>query len=44
MASDILKKNKSRKIVFDVKCSNQLDKVIRENNGIPIMTKTGHSL
>ena len=43
MAEDTLKKNKSGKIVFDVKCSNQLDKVIRENDGVPIMTKTGHS-
>ena len=43
MASEILKKNKSRKIVYDIKCSNQLGEVIKENNGIPIMTKTGHS-
>ena len=43
MASEILKKNKSRKIVYDIKCSNQLGRVIKENNGTPIMTKTGHS-
>lgn len=43
MAEDILKKNKSGKIVFDVKCSKQLEQIIRRNNGIPIMTKTGHS-
>ena len=43
MASEILRKNKSRKIVYDIKCSNQLGEVIKENNGIPIMTKTGHS-
>ena len=43
MAEDILRKNKSGKIVFDVKCSKQLEQVIRRNNGIPIMTKTGHS-
>ena len=43
MAEDILKKNDSGKIIFDVKCSNKLDQVIRENNGIPIMAKTGHS-
>jgi len=43
MAEDTLKKNKSGKIVFDVKCSNKLDQVIRENDGVPIMTKTGHS-
>ena len=43
MAEDILRKNKSGKIVFDVKCSKQLEQIIRRNNGIPIMTKTGHS-
>jgi len=43
MASEILKKNKSRKIVYDIKCSNQLGQVIKENDGTPIMTKTGHS-
>ena len=43
MAIEILKKNKSRKIVYDIKCSNQLRQVIEENEGIPIMTKTGHS-
>ena len=43
MAEDILRKNKSGKIVFDVKCSKQLEQVIRRNNGIAIMTKTGHS-
>ncbi len=43
MAEDILRKNKSGKIVFDVKCSKQLEQIIKRNNGIPIMTKTGHS-
>ena len=43
MAEDILRKNKSGKIVFDVKCSKQLEQIIRRNNGMPIMTKTGHS-
>ena len=43
MAEDILRKNESGKIVFDVKCSKQLERIIKRNNGIPIMTKTGHS-
>ena len=43
MAEDILRKNESGKIVFDVKCSKQLELIIKRNNGIPIMTKTGHS-
>lgn len=32
------------KIIYDVKCSNLLATLIRENNGEPIMWKTGHSL
>jgi phosphomannomutase/phosphoglucomutase len=43
-AQDILSKNKGGKIIYDVKCSSHLDKVIRDNGGEPIMWKTGHSL
>ncbi len=42
-AKDILSRNPQGKIVFDVKCSNLLAKEISENNGIPIMSRTGHS-
>ncbi len=43
VSEDILKKNINSKIVFDVKCSNQLAKTIKKSGGIPIMSKTGHS-
>ncbi|MFL2704572.1 MAG: phosphomannomutase/phosphoglucomutase, partial [Gammaproteobacteria bacterium] len=38
---DVLKREKG-KIVFDVKCSNHLEKVIYESGGEPIMSPTGH--
>jgi len=38
----ITKKNK--KIIFDVKCSEALEKMILHNGGEPLMWKTGHSL
>ena len=40
-SKDILSKDKGS-IVFDVKCSNQLENIIRENGGDPIMSPTGH--
>ena len=43
ISENILKKNKKRKIVFDVKCSTQLKKAIEKNGGIPVMSRTGHS-
>ena len=43
MSKDILERYKESKIVFDVKCSNQLKRTIEKHKGIPIMTKTGHS-
>jgi len=42
-ALDILKRNPQAKIVYDVKCSRHLDNAIRENQGVPIMARTGHS-
>ena len=42
-AGEILSKNKRRKIIFDVKCSANLPKIIEDNGGIPIMCRTGHS-
>ena len=35
---------KNKKVIFDVKCSEALEKMIIKNNGIPMMWKTGHSL
>ncbi len=42
-ARDILSRNPSAKIVFDVKCSSLLPKDISEHGGEPIMSRTGHS-
>tara|TARA_B100001057_G_scaffold112307_1_gene110433 strand:+ start:946 stop:2337 length:1392 start_codon:yes stop_codon:yes gene_type:complete len=42
-AREILLKNKRCKIIYDVKCSAHLPKVIEDNGGIPIMSRTGHS-
>lgn len=43
LAQDVLKRNPGAKIIYDVKCSSHLEKVIRAAGGIPIMWKTGHS-
>jgi len=42
-AKDVLSRNPGAMIIFDVKCSKNLAKVIHENNGEPLMWKTGHS-
>jgi phosphomannomutase/phosphoglucomutase len=41
---DMLAKHPKSPIVYDVKCSSHLARVIREHQGQPHMTKTGHSL
>ena len=43
LAEDLLRKNSEGSIVFDVKCSTNLEKVIKNFNGTPIMSRTGHS-
>jgi len=43
-AVDVLKNHPNATIVYDVKCSRHLEKVIKDNNGIPLMYCTGHSL
>jgi phosphomannomutase/phosphoglucomutase len=42
-SKDVLSRNKGAKIIFDVKCTSLLPKVISENGGEPIMSRTGHS-
>jgi phosphomannomutase/phosphoglucomutase len=42
-AADILEKNPQAKVIYDVKSSRLLAKWIKENNGTPIMSRTGHS-
>lgn len=41
---EILKKHPGAEIIFDVKCSQNLPKLIREHGGRPLMWRTGHSL
>jgi len=41
---DVLSRNPGAEIIYDVKCSKHLAKVISANGGRPIMWKTGHSL
>ncbi len=43
-AQDVLSRHPGAKIVYDVKCSRHLATVIRAAGGVPVMTKTGHSL
>ena len=43
-AADVLKRNPGAQIIYDIKCSNNLTKVIWEKGGEPVMWKTGHSL
>ena len=42
-AADILSKNPQGKIIYDVKSSRLLADWIKENQGTPIMCRTGHS-
>lgn len=43
-AQAILAKHPQAKIIYDVKCTNHLEKVIKALGGEPIMWKTGHAL
>ncbi|MDX1900711.1 MAG: phosphomannomutase/phosphoglucomutase [Gammaproteobacteria bacterium] len=43
-AKSVLQKHPGASIIYDVKCSNHLDGLIRTHRGVPIMWKTGHSL
>ncbi|HSH40772.1 MAG TPA: phosphomannomutase/phosphoglucomutase [Arenicellales bacterium] len=42
-ARDILEREPGAEIIFDVKCSRNLAKAIREAGGRPVMWRTGHS-
>ena len=42
-AVDVLSRNAGAEIVFDVKCTSRLAKVIAAKGGKPVMWKTGHS-
>ncbi len=43
-ARDVIARNPGGEIIFDVKCSNHLKRVIEEAGGKATMWKTGHSL
>ncbi len=43
LAEDLLRKNSKGSIVYDVKCSTNLERIIKKFNGTPIMSRTGHS-
>ncbi|WP_420447972.1 phosphomannomutase/phosphoglucomutase [Candidatus Palauibacter sp.] len=43
-AREVLAERPGAEVVFDVKCSQALPRVIRSDGGIPVMWKTGHSL
>ncbi len=43
-AADVLSRNPSAQIIFDIKCSSNLTQAIWEKGGEPVMWKTGHSL
>lgn len=42
-AADVLGREPGATVVFDVKCSSLLPRVIEESGGTPVMARTGHS-
>ncbi|MCK5894283.1 MAG: phosphomannomutase/phosphoglucomutase [Endozoicomonadaceae bacterium] len=44
LAKDIISRNLNCEVIYDVKCTRNLDKLIRSYGGRPHMYKTGHSL
>ncbi|NOZ52189.1 MAG: phosphomannomutase/phosphoglucomutase [Gammaproteobacteria bacterium] len=42
-AQDVLSRNPGGDIIFDIKCTTHLARIIKEAGGNPIMWKTGHS-
>lgn len=43
-AEDVLKEKPGATIIYDIKSTNNLEKIIKASGGNPIMYKTGHSL
>ena len=41
-SKEVLKNNQGKEIIFDVKCTNLLNKIIADSGGIPLMSPTGH--
>lgn len=42
-ASDLLKRQKNARVVYDGKCSDLVEKTIQAGGGIPILERSGHS-
>ncbi|MCP3673749.1 MAG: phosphomannomutase/phosphoglucomutase, partial [Gammaproteobacteria bacterium] len=42
-SKDVLSRHPGADVIFDVKCSRHLQKMIQKHNGRPIMWRTGHS-
>jgi phosphomannomutase/phosphoglucomutase len=43
-AEEVLSRNRGAQIIYDVKCTRNLAKWVKEKGGEPLMWKTGHSL
>lgn len=43
-SEDLLKRSPGEKIIFDVKCTGNLARIIEQAGGTPEMSRTGHSL
>ncbi|WP_133650860.1 phosphomannomutase/phosphoglucomutase [Paraburkholderia flava] len=43
-AEEVLSRNKGAQIIYDVKCTRNLAKWVKDKGGVPLMWKTGHSL
>jgi len=43
-AQDVLARNPGATVIYDVKCTGHLRRVIQESAGVPLMWRTGHSL
>ncbi|WP_233260214.1 phosphomannomutase/phosphoglucomutase [Luteibacter sp. OK325] len=43
-AQDVLARNPGATVIFDVKCTGHLRRIIQESAGVPLMWRTGHSL
>ncbi|MCL4747165.1 MAG: phosphomannomutase/phosphoglucomutase [Burkholderiaceae bacterium] len=44
LAEEVLSRNPGAQIIYDVKCTRNLDPWIRARGGEPLMSRTGHSL
>lgn len=43
-AQDVLSRNPGATIIYDVKCSRDVESIIKDAGGVPLMWNTGHSL